>query len=235
MRILMQTLDRQTEQNYLAAADTLNRQRLCVLHSEAQVMERLFRDPFDVWIVDDADRQPGWLSMHAEQKRCSLILLLREPARIGRLPDTVLYGFSRSYEPIEVLRRIDRFPIRKSAAEDAEALLSRALQQIGMPVHLKGFYLLKEALRLLLAIDRPTEIQMEHIYAVVSKAQSMQASAVEHAMRHAIETAWLRADVGTLETAFGNTVRSERAAPSNAEFLFMLTDRIRTQIRGIQI
>lgn len=233
MRILMQTSDKQTEQSYLAAADALNRQRLCVLHSEAQVMERLFRDPFDVWIVDDADRRLGWLSMRGEQARCSLVLLLREPAKIGQLPDTVTYGFARSYEPIEVLRRIDDLPKHREPPTHAEALISRMLQGIGVPIHLKGFYLLKEAIRLLLAIDRPTELQMEDVYAAISEAQGMPVSAVEHAMRHAIETAWLRADMGTLEAAFGNTVNPERAAPSNAGFLFQITDRIQMQNRGI--
>ncbi len=228
MRILMQTTDAETEKNYRQAANALNRQRLCVLHSEAQSMERLFRDPFDVWIVDDADRQVGWLRMREEQKRLNLVLLFREPARISRLPDTVTYGFARSYEPIEVLRRIDTFPAGKGLRENTETQISRLLQEIGVPVHLKGFGLLKEAIRLLLAIDRPTEVRMmEDVYAALAESQHMPVSLIEHAMRHAIETAWLRADIGELEAAFGYTVNPERAAPSNAGFLFLLADRIR--------
>ena len=228
MRILLQTEDPITENRFLHAAETLNRQRLCVLHSEAQVLERLFRDPFDVWIVDDADRQTGWL--RNGQTCCDLVLLFRNPARISRLPDTVLYGFARSYDPVEVLRRIDTFPKNTSKQEDPERLISQSLQRIGVPVHLKGFYLLKEAIRLLLSAERPTEIRMmENVYTALSEAQNMPISVIEHAMRHAIEAAWLCADVHELEATFGYTVSPERAAPSNAGFLFLLADRIRMQ------
>mgnify|MGYP002869982110 CR=1 FL=1 len=232
MRILMQTGDPAAEQSYRQAAEALNRQRLYVLHSEAQVLERLFRDRFDALIVDDADTERTWLRNAAPQNASNLILLLRDPMRLGCLPDSVTYGFARSYEPIEVLRRIDSFPCAKPETERTEAVVSRTLQRVGVTVHLKGFSVLKEAIRILLWADRPTEIRLiDDVYPAIAGQMHCSIAVVEHAMRHAIEAAWLRADVRELEALFGDTVSAERAAPSNAGFLYLISDRIRTEQR----
>lgn len=228
MRILLETKDPQTERNYLQAADMRNRQRLIVLHSEAQVSERLFRDPFDTLILDDADAQSPWLSVCRRTHAGNLVLLFRDPVEITHLPDGVTYAFLRSYEPAEVLRRIESFPKHKDRPERTEALISASLQRTGIPVHLKGFSLLKNAIRLMLSVDRPTEIRMiDGIYEALALSDGCSVTQIEHAMRHAIEAAWLRADVRELEALFGYTVSPDRAAPSNAGFLFTVTDRIK--------
>ncbi len=230
MRILMQTDDPVTEHSYLEAADKVNRQRLYVLHNEAQILERLFRDRFDALIVDKADRQKTWLRINDRQNVSNLILLLQDPASASVLPETVTYGFLRTYEPIEVLKRIDTFPPGRTGEARAETVISRTLQRIGVPAHLKGFPILKEAIRLLLSVDRPTEIRLvEDVYALLASELHMSPTVVEHAIRHAIESAWLRADLKELEAMFGDTVSAERAAPSNAGFLFILADRIRIE------
>ena len=227
MRILLQTDDPQIERNYLNAAETLNRQRLCVLHGEAQVLERLFRDPFDTLIIDESSLHMNRFPLYRRNHDGNIVLLLRNPVPESRFMDGVTYAFPHSYEPIEVLKRIDSFPQNERKAIRMEAQISAYLQRTGVPVHLKGFYLLKTAIRVLLSIDRATEVQMiEDVYAVLAKYDRCSVSLIEHAMRHAIEAAWLRADVSDLEAMFGNTVSPERAALSNAGFLFAVAERI---------
>ena len=232
MRILLETSDPDREKRYRSAAEKLGVQQFCSLHHDAQVLERLFRDPFETLIVDDAEHNACWLHMKDKPHCKSIILLFRNAESIDLLPESVTFGFYQDRQPIDVLRRIESFELSKRPMPDPETVISKRLQQTGVPVHMKGFCLLKESIRLLLAIDKPTQVRMmEDVYELLSDTMQLNASTAEHAMRHAIETAFLRADVHDLETMFGYTVSSDRAAPSNAGFLFLLADRIRSEYR----
>lgn len=233
MRILMQTQDPDTEKQYRAAAQTLGIQQLCVLHSGSQVLERLFRDPFEMLIVDDAEHQTSWIRMKDKPYCAAIVLLFQDAGRIRVLPESVTYAFSRAHQPIDVLHTAESFDIGARPVHGTEAIISKRLQQTGVPVHMKGFLLLKNAIRLLLSINRPTQVRMmEDVYEVLAKYMRLNVSIVEHAMRHAIETAFLRADVRDLESMFGYTINSDRAVPSNAGFIYLLTDRIRAECKG---
>ena len=227
MRILLQTKDPLIERSYLNAAEFMNRHRLCILRSEAQVLERLFRDPFDTLIIDDASLQANLLPLYRRNFDGNLVLLMRDSNPELLFQNVVIYAFARTYEPAYVLQRVASFPRNNNVTERREVQTSAYLQRIGVPVHLKGFSLLKTAIRFLLTIDRPTEIHMiEDVYAVLAKSDRCSVSLIEHAMRHAIEAAWLRADVSDLEEMFGYTVSPDRAALSNAGFLLAAADRI---------
>lgn len=231
MRILMQTTDRAMERSYLMAAAEMKAHRLCVLHGEAQTLERAFRDPFDALIVDDRDGQAAQLFDRRAFFPDNRFLLF--DALPAVLSNAVTYCFFRSTPPETVLNRIVSFPAGSPPKPERDAAVSRFLQRVGVPVHLTGFYLLKEAIRMILAADHPTDIRVgDELYAALSALSGMQRSAVEHAIRHAIGAAWLRADLELLESVFGYTVRSDRAVPSNAAFLFTAAERIRLENRG---
>ena len=234
MRILIQTEDPDTERRFLKAAETRRGEQICVLHSEAQVLERLFRDPFDALIADLPNGWNGMPGAFAPLCPKNLFLLLAEPIRTAPLPKEVICGFLSAYEAGSVLDRVELLSGRGGRPEIGErALISAALQRIGVPVHLKGFLLLKEAIRLMLYLDRPTALNMtEDVYELLAQGMNMSVSIVEHAMRHAIEAAWLRADARVLERMFGYTVSEDRATPSNAAFLFQMREHIRLRQRG---
>lgn len=234
MRILIQTEDPDTEYRFLKAAQARCERQICVLHNEAQVMERLFRDPFDALI---ADMPNGWTGMpDAFAPLCpkNLFLLLTEPIRTAPLPAEVICGFLSACEAGSVLDRVELLSSMGGRRQIGEqVLISAALQRVGVPVHLKGFPLLKEAIRLMLYLDRPTALRMtEDVYELLANDMDMNVSIVEHAMRHAIEAAWLRADARVLERMFGYTVSADRATPSNAAFLFQMREHIRLKQRG---
>ena len=54
---------------------------------------------------------------------------------------------------------------------------------------------------------------------------------MERAIRHAIEVAWDRGDLETLQSYFGYTVNSAKGKPTNSEFIAMIADRIRLRNR----
>ncbi len=228
MRILMQTTDEATERSYLSAADELNGLDLCVLHDEAQALERAFREPFDALIVDEeseASDTPGTDRVFYPDNR--ILLFDTAPHAI---PSEITYAFYRSTPPKTVLGRIGTFPAGGVHRTGTDAAISRFLQRVGVPVHLNGFYLLKDSIRLILTCKRPTDLRITRdLYAALSETLRIPSSGIEHAIRHAIGAAWLRADVELLESVFGYTVSSERAMPSNAAFLFTAAERIRLE------
>jgi two-component system response regulator (stage 0 sporulation protein A) len=54
---------------------------------------------------------------------------------------------------------------------------------------------------------------------------------VERAIRHAIEVAWDRGDVDTLNSYFGYTIHKLRGKPTNSEFIAMIADKMRLDKR----
>lgn len=228
MRILMQTNDETTERSYRSAADKLVGFELCVLHGEAQTLERAFREPFDALIVDEESGESGRHGVDRVFYPDNRVLLFDTAPRT--IPGEITYAFYRSTPPETVLGRIGMFPPGGKHRTGTDAVISRFLQRVGVPVHLGGFCLLKDSIRLILTCKRPTDLRVTRdLYAALSETHRMPASGIEHAIRHAIGAAWLRADVELLESVFGYTVSSERAMPSNAAFLFTAAERIRLE------
>ena len=66
---------------------------------------------------------------------------------------------------------------------------------------------------------------------VDSDELTVTASRVERAIRHAIEVAWDRGDVDTLNSYFGYTIHNLRGKPTNSEFIAMIADKMRLDKR----
>ena len=69
------------------------------------------------------------------------------------------------------------------------------------------------------------------LYPEVARRYSTTPSRVERAVRHAIEVAWDRGDIETLQNYFGYTVSGVKGKPTNSEFISMIADRLRLQMR----
>ena len=65
------------------------------------------------------------------------------------------------------------------------------------------------------------------LYPSVAKKYQTTSSRVERAIRHAIEVAWDRGDIATLNAFFGYTIQNERGKPTNSEFIAMIADNMR--------
>ena len=101
-----------------------------------------------------------------------------------------------------------------------ELTVTEILHQIGVPAHIKGYQFLRDAILL-------TTADHEYINAVTKRLYPEIASRVERAIRHAIEVAWDRGDVDTLNSYFGYTIHNLRGKPTNSEFIAMIADKIR--------
>ena len=118
-----------------------------------------------------------------------------------------------------------------SDSADMEAQVTKIIHQIGVPAHIKGYQYLRTAI--LMAIDDAEIINSvtKVLYPAVAKKFNTTTSRVERAIRHAIEVAWDRGDVDTLNSYFGYTIQNSRGKPTNSEFIAMIADNLRLKHR----
>ena len=113
-----------------------------------------------------------------------------------------------------------------------EIVISDIMHQIGVPAHIKGYQYLRYAI--ILSIENPDMISSvtKVLYPEIAKKFSTTASRVERAIRHAIEVAWDRGDVDVLSSYFGYTIQSSRGKPTNSEFIAMIADKLRLNLKA---
>uniref|UniRef100_UPI004055F94E sporulation transcription factor Spo0A n=1 Tax=Agathobacter sp. TaxID=2021311 RepID=UPI004055F94E len=114
---------------------------------------------------------------------------------------------------------------------DLEALVTNIIHDVGVPAHIKGYQYLRDAI--ILSVE---DMEMLHsitkiLYPTIAKKYQTTPSRVERAIRHAIEVAWSRGRMDTLNEMFGYTVSIVKGKPTNSEFIALITDRIRLQIK----
>ena len=116
-------------------------------------------------------------------------------------------------------------------SSDMEAQVTKIIHQIGVPAHIKGYQYLRTAI--LMTIDDNDIINSvtKVLYPSVAKKYQTTTSRVERAIRHAIEVAWDRGDVDTLNSYFGYTIQSTRGKPTNSEFIAMIADNLRLKYK----
>ena len=116
-------------------------------------------------------------------------------------------------------------------ARDLERQVTAIIHEIGVPAHIKGYQYLREAIGLAVADMEIINAVTKVLYPAVAKKFGTTASRVERAIRHAIEVAWDRGDLETLQKYFGYTVSNAKGKPTNSEFIAMIADRIRLNRR----
>ena len=114
---------------------------------------------------------------------------------------------------------------------DLELLITEIIHQIGVPAHIKGYHYLREAIILSVKNTDVINSVTKLLYPTVAKKHKTTSSRVERAIRHAIEVAWDRGDVDVLNSYFGYTIQNSRGKPTNSEFIAMIADKLRLQLK----
>ena len=122
--------------------------------------------------------------------------------------------------------------IAPTPGQSLEVMVTEVIHQIGVPAHIKGYHYLRESI--ILSVENPEMINSvtKLLYPTVAKKFETTPSRVERAIRHAIEVAWDRGDLDTLNSYFGYTIHNSRGKPTNSEFIAMIADKLRLQIKG---
>lgn len=149
------------------------------------------------------------------------------------------YYFLKPYNPAMLAERIVQFSsihnanANSSGVKDLEVVVSQIMHQIGVPAHIRGYQYLREAIILSVKNDEMISSVTKVLYPTVAKTFKTTPSRVERAIRHAIEVAWDRGDVDVLSSYFGYTIQNERGKPTNSEFIAMISDNLKLQMKTV--
>ena len=153
-------------------------------------------------------------------------LCLVKPLNINSLCDHMQSILSRRKDsvPAAAMQGMGKEP-------DIETQVTQIIHQIGVPAHIKGYQYLRTAILLTIKDNDIINSVTKVLYPSVAKKYQTTTSRVERAIRHAIEVAWDRGDVDTLNSYFGYTIQNNRGKPTNSEFIAMIADNLRLKYK----
>lgn len=153
-------------------------------------------------------------------------LCLLKPINLPSLCEHIESIVSRRHRdiPAAAMQSEDKAP-------DIETQVTQIIHQIGVPAHIKGYQYLRTAILLTIKDSDIINSVTKVLYPSVAKKYATTTSRVERAIRHAIEVAWDRGDVDTLNSYFGYTIQNNRGKPTNSEFIAMIADNLRLKYK----
>ena len=128
-----------------------------------------------------------------------------------------------------------RISFRRPDKTSIETMVTGIIHEIGVPAHIKGYQYLREAI--IIAVNDMDVINAitKVLYPQVAKTFQTTPSRVERAIRHAIEVAWDRGDLDTLQRFFGYTVSNTKGKPTNSEFIALIADKLSLQLKSSEV
>jgi two-component system response regulator (stage 0 sporulation protein A) len=155
---------------------------------------------------------------------CEYFLL--KPQTNEAIYDTIKsFGKRAGRTSFEVLAKDDK------KSYDLEALVTDFIHELGVPAHIKGYQYVRTAIMMVVENMELLNYITKQLYPVIAKKYSTTSSRVERAIRHSIEVAWSRGRPETMNQIFGYTIDTGKGKPTNSEFIAMVADRIRLQIK----
>ena len=114
---------------------------------------------------------------------------------------------------------------------DLEKDVTDMIHEIGVPAHIKGYQYLREAIMMSVQDMEMLNSITKLLYPSIASKYQTTPSRVERAIRHAIEVAWSRGRMETLDALFGYTINTGKGKPTNSEFIALITDKLRLKYR----
>lgn len=118
------------------------------------------------------------------------------------------------------------------AKRDLEKDVTEMIHELGVPAHIKGYQYLREAIMMSVNDMDMLNSITKILYPTIAKKFDTTPSRVERAIRHAIEVAWSRGKMETLDALFGYTINTGKGKPTNSEFIALIADKIRLLYRS---
>lgn len=216
-----------------------------------EVLKRLEKTDVDVLIMDTfMPRLDGLGVLKAMSGRIfkkKPIVIMISGVVNQRLEQEILsegadYYFIKPFDTELLAQRIgqiaqwnsgDKMTLKTTATKnDLEIIVSDIMHQIGVPAHIKGYQYLRDAIIMSIDDESLMGAVTKVLYPTVAKHFGTTSSRVERAIRHAIEVAWDRGDVDVLSSYFGYTIQNQRGKPTNSEFIAMISDKLRLNMKA---
>lgn len=161
-----------------------------------------------------------------------------------------MYYIMKPFENDMILKRIHQVsegqmiqplhPVKSRNMEHAseyreknlETDVTNIIHEIGVPAHIKGYQYLRDAI--IMSVDNREVINSitKVLYPTIAKMNKTTPSRVERAIRHAIEVAWSRGKMDTIDDLFGYTIHTGKGKPTNSEFIALIADKIRLEYKN---
>lgn len=155
-------------------------------------------------------------------------MFMLKPYNLDALAEQVrsaqINKINRSSAPIH-LQTPDKKP-------DLEVEVTNKIHHIGMPAHVNGYKYLREAIMISVLNQDAVNSITKELYPAVAKKYKTTPSRVERSIRTAIEIAWNRGDIDVLQSYFGYTVSNSKGKPTNSEFISLIADKIRLELKA---
>ena len=158
-------------------------------------------------------------------------LCLLKPIHIGSLCEHIEEIVTARIEASYPMHSHTDSDPQDKKAPDIETQVTKIIHQIGVPAHIKGYQYLRTAILMTVRDSDIINSVTKVLYPSVAKKYQTTTSRVERAIRHAIEVAWDRGDVDTLNSYFGYTIQNNRGKPTNSEFIAMIADNLRLKYK----
>ena len=116
--------------------------------------------------------------------------------------------------------------------KNLEADVTNVIHEIGVPAHIKGYQYLRDAIIMSVEDKEVINSITKVLYPIIAKMNKTTPSRVERAIRHAIEVAWSRGKMDTIDELFGYTIHTGKGKPTNSEFIALIADKIRLEYKN---
>ncbi|TYP51650.1 sporulation transcription factor Spo0A [Thermosediminibacter litoriperuensis] len=121
----------------------------------------------------------------------------------------------------------------KQKDSNLEMEITNIIHEIGIPAHIKGYFYLREAIAMVVNNVELLGAVTKVLYPTIASKYKTTPSRVERAIRHAIEVAWNRGCIETINNLFGYTIPKDKGKPTNSEFIAMISDKLRMEQKAI--
>lgn len=152
-----------------------------------------------------------------------------KPFELDVFSNRIRQMFNSGYNMQEIRRpsQISEDQSSNLLNNNLEAEITNIIHEIGVPAHIKGYLYLREAIFMVVNDVELLSAVTKELYPSIAKKFNTTASRVERAIRHAIEVAWSRGQVETINKIFGYTIHNSKGKPTNSEFIAMVADKLR--------
>ena len=154
---------------------------------------------------------------------------LVKPFDLGSLVNRIqlLAGLEQEQRP-----RTSMTNVIRTAPEEKEPLevaITNIIHEVGVPAHIKGYHYLRDAIALVVDNMELLGAVTKELYPTIAERNRTTPSRVERAIRHAIEVAWNRGKLETINALFGYTIQNDKGKPTNSEFIAIIADKLRLE------
>lgn len=121
--------------------------------------------------------------------------------------------------------------INSISPDNLEGEVTNVIHEVGIPAHIKGYQYLRDAIIMSVKNMDILNSITKQLYPAIAKQYNTTPSRVERAIRHAIEVAWSRGKVETINNLFGYTINQGKGKPTNSEFIALIADKLRLSLK----